>query len=102
MLMSENFRKLSDRQVRLYLYCKAQYYADKHKPIPKLTGISENHYFTMNRNKWLNLYQIYNNDNGQFNKDIKALIDLGFIELVESGQHTRTVNIYKLSDKWHK
>jgi hypothetical protein len=56
----------------------------------------------MNKSKWKDLYKIYKSDNGQFNKDIKELIEGGFIELIETGKLTRTKNIYMLSDKWNK
>lgn len=59
-----------------------------------------NKHFTFERKKWLVEFNIYNSDNGQFNKDIKDLEDFGFIEKVFSGKKNRTANIYKLSEKW--
>ena len=35
-----------------------------------------------------------------FRADVDALINCGFIDLVESGQTTRTANIYGLSERW--
>lgn len=37
-----------------------------------------------------------------FRADIDQLIECGFINLVESGWTTRTVNIYGFSDRWKK
>lgn len=105
MLMSENWQKLSKNAQILYVYCKAQYYAEKTKPKPfhrQLTEQEQKQCFTMNKSKWKDLYKIYKSDNGQFNRDIKELIESGFIELVETGKLTRTKNIYMLSDKWNK
>lgn len=106
MIMSENWQKLSKNQQLLYVYCKAQYYAEKRKPKPKLAQLSEQELaecFTMNKSKWCSLYHLYNNGNQNgFIKDMKALIDNGFIDIVENGKSTRSKSIYKLSNKWHK
>lgn len=104
MLISEAWQKLTKNQQILYLYCKAQYYAEKRKPKPQLKQLSDSELalcFTMNKTKWCNLYHIYKdgNQNG-FIKDMKALFENGFIELVENGKNTRTKSIYKLSSKW--
>lgn len=106
MLMSENWRKLTKNQQLLYVYCKAQYYAEKRKPKPKLAQLSEEEScqcFTMNKSKWCSLYHIYKdgNQNG-FIKDMKALIQYGFIDLIENGRNSRTKSIYKFSNRWHK
>lgn len=103
MLMSKAWQQLSKNAQVLYLYCKAQYYAEKQKPKPIVRQLSETEQkmcFTMNRSKWLNLYCIYKSDNGQFNKDMKQLIDNGFVKIVELGSTTRTKNIYMFSDEW--
>lgn len=105
MLQNKNFKQLSDKQVRLYLYCKAQYYTEKRKPRTniELGGETSEEFFTMNENKWKNLYGLYTeNTRRYFYKDMSRLIELGFIDKVESGQHTRTSNIYKFSDRWWK
>lgn len=105
MLLSESWQQLTKNAQILYVYCKAQYYAEKKKPKPiisHLTSEQQSKCFTMNKTKWLDLYKIYKSDNGQFNKDIKQLIQFGFIELVECGKFTRTKNIYMLSDKWQQ
>ena len=60
-------------------------------------------FFTFERDKWLNKYKLYTVQNqNQFYKDIKALIDKGFIKLVASGKKNHTKNIYDFSEKWHK
>lgn len=104
MLMSESWQKLTKNQQLLYVYCKAQYYAEKRKPKPQLVQLTEEELcqcFTMNKSKWCGLYHLYKdgNQNG-FIKDMKALIDLGFIDIVENGKNTRTKSIYKFSSKW--
>ena len=103
MLLSERWKQLSKNAQILYVYCKAQYYAEKKKPKPtfrQLTDQEQKQCFTMNKSKWQSLYKIYPSDNGQFNKDMKQLIDNGFIELIENGKITRTKSIYMLSNKW--
>lgn len=105
MLTSESWQALSKNAQVLYLYCKAQYYAEKQKPKPAIITLSEQQQkqtFTMNKSKWQSLYKIYKSDNGQFNKDMQMLIDYGFVEVLQSGQNTRSKSIYLLSDKWNK
>lgn len=103
MLMSYAWQQLSKNAQVLYVYCKAQYYAEKKKPKTEhrqLTEQEQRQCFTMNKSKWQKLYKIYKSDNGQFNKDMKQLIDYGFVELLESGKNVRKKNTYMLSNKW--
>lgn len=105
MLLSDSWNRLTKNQQILYVYCKAQYYAEKKKPKPQILILSEEEKllcFTMNKGKWCELYRIYaNGGQERFKKDMQALIDNGFIELVENGKTNRTKNIYKFSSKWH-
>ena len=76
---------------------------NKRKPKPEHRQLSEQEQrqcFTMNKSKWQKLYKIYKSDNGQFNKDMKQLIEYGFVELLESGKNVREKNTYILSSKW--
>lgn len=103
MLTSWSWQQLSKNAQVLYVYCKAQYYAEKKKPETKVKQLDENEQrrcFTMNKSKWQSLYHIYNSDNGQFQKDMKQLIKYGFVEYIENGKTSRTKSIYMLSDKW--
>ena len=98
MLVSVAWRKLTARQCKLYLYCKAQYYAEKKKPV-KDNLLS----FTMNKSKWSSLYKLYlKNNHKYFQKDMDALISYGFVRCLESGANSRTKSIYEFSDKWQK
>jgi hypothetical protein len=103
MLMSYAWQQLSKNAQVLYVYCKAQYYAEKKKPKTEhqqLTEQEQRQCFTMNKSKWQKLNNIYKSDNGQFNKDMKQLIYYGFVELLEGGKNVRKKNIYMLSNKW--
>ena len=106
MLTSYAWHKLTKNQQVLYLYCKAQYYAqkDKDKPKPKIAQLSAEELrrcFTMNKSKWCNLYHLYNEGNARnFVKDMRALVEWGFIKVIEEGKTTRTKNIYMLYDGW--
>ena len=86
-MMSSQYKSLSARARLLLQYCL---YLSDFKCEP----------FTLERKKWLVDFNIYNSDNGQFNKDIKDLQHIGFIEKVFSGKKDRTPNIYKLSEDW--
>jgi len=99
-LLSEAWRALTPAQAKLYLYCKAQLYAEKNKPIT-IDGETRDEYFTMNRHKWCRLYGLYKDNNREgFHRSMDALIEKGFVELIQSGKTNRTKNIYALSSKW--
>lgn len=61
MLISDAWKALTDGAKCLYIYCKAQYYAEKKKPKPqtnnpiKLTEDEQNRCFTMSKSKWKDL-----------------------------------------------
>lgn len=111
MLMSQAWHNLTLKQKELYLYCKAQYFGEsktesEHKTnneIEKDVNANLQIRFTMNKSKWCEIYHLYS-DGGQrhFYKDIKSLVDNGFIKVVESGKTSRTKNIYEFSDKWRE
>lgn len=96
MINSAAWLDLTASQKVLYVTCKAQYYAEKKKPIQ-----DDNTTFTMNKSKWSEKYQLYtaNNQRG-FQRDISALISHGFISCVKNGATTRSKSIYRFSDKW--
>lgn len=97
MLLSNAWRAISAQQQRLYLYCKAQYYAEKHKPD------GDNMCFTMNQSKWADLYGLYERSNAKgFYRDMSSLIEHGFITCVSCGSTTRTKSIYRFSDMWQR
>ena len=97
MLLSDAWRSLTAQQQRLYLYCKAQYYAEKQKPNGNPLR------FTMNQAKWCGLYGLYEKSNAKgFYRDIAALIQTGFITCAECGAATRTKSIYRFSSMWQK
>ena len=104
MLMHENWKALTKNQQILYVYCKAQMYAEKRKQKPAVRQLNETEQkllFTMNRTKYVNLYGLYSDGNRQsFVKDMQALIDYGFVDLIESNGHNFKKNIYMLSDNW--
>lgn len=97
MLLSDAWRALTAQQQRLYLYCKAQYYAEKQKPS------SDPLRFTMNQSKWCSLYGLYEKSNAKgFYRDMAALIENGFVTCAECGAATRTKSIYRFSSMWQK
>lgn len=59
MLLSAAWRALTAQQQRLYLYCKAQFYAEKQKPN------NDPLCFTMNQSKWAALYGLYEKSNAK-------------------------------------
>ena len=106
MIKSDKWKGLSKNQQLLYVYCKFQYYGEKNCPKPMVKKLAEEEYalcFTMNKSKWCKAYNLYKEGNqAMFYKDMDALINNGFIELVECGKTSRTKNIYKFSNKWNE
>ena len=108
MLLSPAFQDLTATGVRLYLYMKARYYAEKKTDAliteyEKLTNqnINKSIRFTFNKAVWHDLYHIYSNGGGNnFQKDLNSLIDQGFITKIQSGKLTKSKSIYEFSDKW--
>lgn len=90
-LVSQAWHNLSLKQKELYLYCIAQIEGNQ----PPL--------FTMNKNKWKNVYGLYTDcSQRNFYKDMKALIENGFIEVVRNGKQKSQNNIYKCVNKWQR
>lgn len=96
MLQSKAWGELTAKQQVLYLYCKAQLYAEKKKPDGEMS-------FTMNKSKWCDLYGMYTAANNRmFYRDMAALIEKGFIICTECGATTRTKSVYAFSDSWQR
>jgi hypothetical protein len=93
MLISKAYTALTHRQQRLYTFMKLQYYAQKRHP----NNNPECFYF--NKSLWWNMYNLYHNPN-TFAEDRDALIEKGFIKVVEDGYNTRKKTVYQYSDKW--
>lgn len=95
MLLSAAWMDLSARQRALYVTCKAQYYAEKVKPLDDETC------FTMSQSKWADKYGLYAKTNGEgFYRDMGELIEHGFIRCIQGGKASRTKTVYQFSDKW--
>lgn len=95
MLQSPAWRKLTKPQQILYVYMRLQFYGNNQVPgKPQI-------YFYFNQTLWKNTYKLYTNLQS-FYRDRDALIEHGFIEMLESGKNTRTKAIYMLSSKWQR
>lgn len=98
MLRSAAWKDLKSGAQTLYLHMKSQKYAQKDKPIK-----DDETAFRFNRCKWIKgkpySYGLYSNEK-QFYKDRDALIEHGFITVVERNKNQRTANVYRLSDGW--
>lgn len=101
MLESSAFKDLSYRQQLLYVYMKARYYGHKH-PIK-----DDSTTFTFNQGLWIKDknhsykggYKLYSHK-AHFYRDRDALVNHGFIEIVENNKNQRESNVYRFSDKW--
>lgn len=106
MLESEPYQELTAKQKELYSYCKLQYYAQKksEKKCFEHLGIEDlfdGRYFTFNRYKWKDKYQLYTESNQRgFYRDMSALIEKGFINCVHQGAIMKEKNLYELSARW--
>ena len=103
MLTSSAWKDLSNNSRVVYLDMKSQYYGQKKVKEPDENGnIKEfdQECFYFNWGIARDVFGIKNPT--QLNKDIKSLIEHGFVEIVKNGKNTRTKSVYKLSDKWQK
>jgi len=102
MQLSEAYQSLTARQVRLYVCCKSQLYAEKRKP--KMTDNEHEDvtlHFTMNRHKAIDKYKLYTDAGRRYlYLDLDALIEKGFITCLWNGKDSKTKNIYKFSNDW--
>lgn len=95
MLRSAAWKSLSGNQKALYVTCKSQYYDVKKHPN------DDRMQFYMNQSLWLNKYELYTLANhASFYRDMKVLIDRGFIECAENGKSTRTKSVYRYNNRW--
>lgn len=109
MILSDAWGELNLRQMKLYIACKHQYYAEKKNPADLITVIEKEENktpdltqrFTMNKSKWCDIYKIYpSSASSVFYKDIVILENLGFIDILQRGGESRIKNIYQLSSRW--
>ena len=108
MLTSPAWLDLTSNQKNLYLICKMQLYAEKHKPD------GDRSLFTLNQAKWAftvdkntgertGVYQLYNKSNAaSFYADMQSLIRHGFVRVKEHGGNGHFKTIYQFSDKWQR
>ena len=98
MLLSDAWQDLTAQQQALYVVCKAQLYAEKKKPVE-----NDELSFTMNRHKFVEVYKLYSDGNkAGFYRDMRSLINHGFIVCVLSGRITREKSIYRFSSAWRR
>lgn len=116
MLRSAAFRKLTPRQIVLYLICKAQT-KGKHRPRMDLTpqaaeaikqatdaDIRHDRVFYLSWDT-VKQYTIYTDKPSQkrlFERDLRQLHRVGLIEKLRQGVNHHSKSIYRLSDEWRK
>lgn len=104
MMMSEAWKDLKPRAKDVYLAMKMQKYAQKRKPISiepdnELFQYQEDDFY-FNRGKWCMEYELCSGNHTSFERDVKTLIEHGFIEIVRNGKNARVKSVYRYSDKW--
>lgn len=109
MILSDAWAELNLRQMKLYIVCKHQYYAEKKNPSDLITMMEKEENktpdltkrFTMNKSKWCDIYKIYpSSASSIFYKDILELERLGFIDILQRGGKSGIKNIYQFSSRW--
>lgn len=101
MTTSLAFLSLTGNQRALYMFCRFQEYNKENKPrkvYPNLKLGNDFKLFFMNWDlvKTIGLYKSENT----FYKDLKRLIELGFIECLYYGKPGGNKSIFAYSDKW--
>jgi hypothetical protein len=95
MLMSEAYKDLTHRQVRLLICCLSRSYG--HAAAGGVAGR-----FTLTKAVWGGEHGLYNGNRDQhFREDMQSLIRHGFIDCVEDHSKDRVPHIYRYSDRWH-
>ena len=116
MRFSKAWHELTYKQKELYSIIKGLEFAEtKHRSVlltererqdlskEEQQKINIKYRFTFNKTKWCYYFGLYSpQGRNDFYDDMKALIDKGFIKRLESGQNTRTSNIYELDNKWRE
>lgn len=99
MLRSKAFMSLSNNAKVLYIYMRCQFKSAEraYEPIDNV--------FYFNKGVWIDdenhpkSYRLYKNG-GQFARDLKQLVDCGFVEVVMRRKMTREKNVYRLVNTW--
>ena len=102
MLDSPAFKSMNKSQQLLYVYCKAQYYG-KRKPSKDHKDLEqEQDIFYFNWGKALE-YGLYTPTSSRnFYRDLKVLVEHGFIKRIYSGQGHKEKNVYQFASGWQK
>lgn len=101
LMSSPAFIDLTPSQRILYSYAKLQYWGATNRPCAKYEEFQNEHakeYFYLNNNLIINVYKLYKT-NATMYKDIKELVNHGFIIPIQTENHRMT--IYRYSDEWH-
>mgnify|MGYP006974955452 CR=1 FL=1 len=100
---SEAWKELTDKQVRLYLFCRWQYWAKKeNRPgadYPDNEEYQRPEVFYLN---WKKVHRVglYGTNRAGFYYDVEALCRHGFIKRLLDGKADRVKSVYSLSDSW--
>lgn len=102
MLRSAAIAKLTYKQIVLLLICKAQLYGKRKPSRDYPEQFDDDAYFYLSLKDVLAYPKMYSNakSNADFRRDMKALVDSGFIEIAASGKGSRTKTVYRMSSKW--
>lgn len=96
---------LTDKQVRLYLFCRWQRWAKKeNRPMADYPDVEEYQrpeVFYMNWRK-VRSAGVYKENRERFYGDVKELCKRGLIECLFNGKRYRKKSVYRLSALWHK
>ena len=97
MRQSQAYKELTLSQRQLYFEMKAEYLPERSRKGIIVPANDKNIMFPVS--KWKPLYR---GNQRKWLQDRDALIERGFIRIVECGKSTRTPNIYELSDEWKR
>lgn len=102
---SPAWKELTDKQVRLYLFCRWQYWAKReNRPgadFPDYEPYQAPEVFYLN---WAKVQSagLYRSNKKRFYDDVRALCKRGLIESLYNGRGGRDKSVFRLSDLWQK
>lgn len=100
-VLSPAYRDLTGKQAQLLVIAKGREFASgKARPMVDFPnqGFTEKHIYL--NYGLMAMYGVYKGDSKGFYRDVKALVDHGFLEVVSEQHYKGERKIYKLSGKW--
>lgn len=101
---SEAYRSLSGKQKSLYFLCMKQLSGNTipRRKFPYIDAFCRDDTFFMTFKTVVDNRLYKRGSQSTFRRDMKVLIDSGFIECISNGRKQYKMNVYQMSSKWYE